>query len=589
MAKFRSFIFTVTALLATVAPAAQAQSTTVTVNGAQGPWQQSLNPSFNYGSNDNAPPTAVSATNGIAFTAGGTLTVTYSSGTVNVVNGYPFTDANGVSTDPTNATIIPTYGDYPSYFMSASSYPVYGGELVGTFAVNGVIVGKPFPIGDGPTLLTIPAGANQLLLGVNDNYYADNQGSWQITVSSAAVSGQSTILTVVADQGPWLQSLNPAFNYGYGDNQAPAAIGASSGIPFLAGETLAISYVSGTINVQPNAYSNVDANGVLTFPTNATVIPTYGDYPSYFMNPSSYPIYAGELVGAFANGGIVVGMPFPIGNGPTNVVVPARATQLLLGVNDDYYSDNTGSWKIKVAIAPPSLTSALNGASFLTGIVPGSWGTVQGANLAQTNNTWDNVIVNGKLPTTLYGVSMTVGGKPAYIYYISPAQINFIAPNVAPGQQQIVLQNSLGLNAAFTTTVSTYQPAFFGWPNDQIVATRQDFSLAAKNGTFPGTQTVPAKPGDVIILWGTGFGPTSPAAPEGMVTPSDQTYSTALPVVTVGNISATVYGSALAPGFAGLYQIAIQIPVSIASGDWPVTAAIGGAQTPTGMILTVQQ
>jgi len=214
---------------------------------------------------------------------------------------------------------------------------------------------------------------------------------------------------------------------------------------------------------------------------------------------------------------------------------------------------------------------------------------VQGANLAQTNNTWDNVIVNGKLPTTLYGVSMTVGGKPAYIYYISPAQINFIAPNVAPGQQQIVLQNSLGLNAAFTTTVSTYQPAFFGWPNDQIVATRQDFSLAAKNGTFPGTQTVPAKPGDVIILWGTGFGPTSPAAPEGMVTPSDQTYSTALPVVTVGNISATVYGSALAPGFAGLYQIAIQIPVSIASGDWPVTAAIGGAQTPTGMILTVQQ
>src|SRR5208337_3873084 len=118
-------IFTVTALLATVAPAAQAQSTTVTVNGAQGPWQQSLNPSFNYGSNDNAPPTAVSATNGIAFTAGGTLTVTYSSGTVNVVNGYPFTDANGVSTDPTNATIIPTYGDYPSYFMSASSYPVY--------------------------------------------------------------------------------------------------------------------------------------------------------------------------------------------------------------------------------------------------------------------------------------------------------------------------------------------------------------------------------------------------------------------------------------------------------------------------------
>jgi uncharacterized protein (TIGR03437 family) len=581
--------FTALALLATLAPAARAQSTTVTVNSMQGPWQQSLNPNFNYGSNDNLPPATVTATNGIAFTAGGTLTVTYSSGTVNVVNGYPFTDANGVSIDPTNAVVIPTYGDYPSYFMNASSYPVYGGELVGTFAVNGVIVGKPFSIGDGPTLLTIPAGANQLLLGVNDNYYADNLGSWQITVSSAATSGQSATVTVVGDQGPWLQSLNPAFNYGYGDNQPPVAISASNGIPFLAGETLAIGFISGSVDVQPNAYPNEDANGVPTFPTNTTVIPTYGDYPSYFMNPSSFPVYAGELVGAFASGGIVVGMPFPIGDGPTNVVVPTRATQLLLGVNDDYYSDNTGSWKIKVSLAPPALTGSVNGASFLPGLTPGSWGTVQGANLAQTNDTWANLIVNGKLPATLDGVSMTVAGKPAFIYYVSPQQINFIVPNVATGQQQVVLQNSLGMNVAFTTTVSSYGPAFFGWPNNQIVATRQDFSFAAKNGTFPGTTTVPAKPGDVIILWGTGFGPTTPAAPEGVVTPSDQTYSTALPVVTVGNISAMVYGAALAPSFAGLYQVAIQIPVSITSGDWPVTAAIGGAQTPTGMTLTVQQ
>ena len=67
---------------------AQAQSTTVTVNSAQGPWQQSLNPSFNYGSDDNDPPTAVSATNGIAFTTGGTLTVTDSSGTVIFIDHY---------------------------------------------------------------------------------------------------------------------------------------------------------------------------------------------------------------------------------------------------------------------------------------------------------------------------------------------------------------------------------------------------------------------------------------------------------------------------------------------------------------------
>ena len=65
--------------------------------------------------------------------------------------------------------------------MNSSSYPVYARGLVGTFANNGVIVGTPFPIGDGPATFIIPAGANQLLLGVDDNYYVDNVGSWQIS------------------------------------------------------------------------------------------------------------------------------------------------------------------------------------------------------------------------------------------------------------------------------------------------------------------------------------------------------------------------------------------------------------------------
>jgi uncharacterized protein (TIGR03437 family) len=72
------------------------------------------------------------------------------------------------------------------------------------------------------------------------------------------------------------------------------------------------------------------------------------------------------------------------------------------------------------------------------------------------------------------------------------------------------------------------------------VATRQDFSFAVSSGTFSGVTTVPARPGDVIILWGTGFGPTNPAAPAAIQVPGDRTYSTA-----------TVFGATLAPGFAG--------------------------------------
>jgi uncharacterized protein (TIGR03437 family) len=52
-------------------------------------------------------------------------------------------------------------------------------------------------------------------------------------------------------------------------------------------------------------------------------------------------------------------------------------------------------------------------------------------------------------------------------------------------------------------------------------------------------------------------------------------------------MSATVYGAALAPGSVGLYQIAIQVPLSLADGDWPIQALIGGVLSPAGTILSV--
>ena len=117
-------------------------------------------------------------------------------------------------------------------------------------------------------------------------------------------------------------------------------------------------------------------------------------------------------------------------------------------------------------------------------------------------------MVNGTLPITVDGVSVTVGGSPAYLNYVSPGQINFIVPEVPAGSQQVVIQNSVGNSAAFNVTVNTLGPAFFRRPNNQVVATRQDYSYAVANGTFPGTTTTPAKPGDILILWGTGFGRT---------------------------------------------------------------------------------
>lgn len=74
---------------------------------------------------------------------------------------------------------------------------VYLEELVGTFADNGVIVGTPFAIGNGPTTVVIPASANELLMGVNDGWYNDNGGSVRVSVTDTSAAVPETCPTVL--------------------------------------------------------------------------------------------------------------------------------------------------------------------------------------------------------------------------------------------------------------------------------------------------------------------------------------------------------------------------------------------------------
>ena len=259
--------------------------------------------------------------------------------------------------------------------------------------------------------------------------------------------------------------------------------------------------------------------------------------------------------------------------------------------------DHIYTKKITLPVMAPAGTPTLsanvvNGASFQPGITPGSWFTVFGTNFVPAGfvDDWSQSIVNGKLPTALDGVSIDVGGKPAYINVVTATQINAIAPDAGDGSVSMTVTTPGGTTSAVSATSQQFSPAFFLWPGNQVVATYQDFNLAVKAGTFAGANTVAAKPGDVVILWGTGFGPTSPAVTPGIQVPGDQTYSTANNVtVTINNTPATVFGTALAPGFAGLYQVAIQVPASLADGDWPIKASIGSFQSPDGAVLSVKK
>ena len=139
------------------------------------------------------------------------------------------------------------------------------------------------------------------------------------------------------------------------------------------------------------------------------------------------------------------------------------------------------------ASAPaPSIAAGgvVNGASFGSGLVVGSWATIDGTNFASSTGTWD--VVNGILPTKVNDVIVNFGGNDAYVYYVGPTQINFIVPDVPTGTQQVTVTNAAGTSQSVSVTVDNFAPAFFLWPNNQVVATYQDFTYAAASGTFPG-------------------------------------------------------------------------------------------------------
>ena len=225
-------------------------------------------------------------------------------------------------------------------------------------------------------------------------------------------------------------------------------------------------------------------------------------------------------------------------------------------------------------------------------IQPGEWISIYGNNLTEQSSVW-----KGDFPTSLGGVSVTINGKPASLWYVSPTQINLQAPDdPAIGPVQVVLTTPRG-TVTSTVHLASVAPSFDLLDSTHVtgIILRQDGSGSYGGGSYNivgpgilGYPTIPAKAGDAVELFGVGFGPTAGIVPSGKPFTGSAPTSNRVRLLIGSSPVAVVDPSYAGMTSAGLYQINFTVPSGLGAGDFPITATVGGAQTQSGVMISLR-
>jgi uncharacterized protein (TIGR03437 family) len=190
-----------------------------------------------------------------------------------------------------------------------------------------------------------------------------------------------------------------------------------------------------------------------------------------------------------------------------------------------------------------------------------------------------------------------IDGKAAYLLLVDSTQINLQAPDdPATGTVSVVVTTPNG-TATSTVTLGEFGPSLSVLDGKHVagIILRSDGSGAYGGGTYDivgptgtslGYPTVAAKAGDTLELFGVGFGPTNPTVLAGQV------YSGA--AATTNSVQLLINSVPVLPAFsgltsAGLYQLnVVELPAGLGVGDVPLLATVGGVQTPTGVVISLQ-
>ena len=216
----------------------------------------------------------------------------------------------------------------------------------------------------------------------------------------------------------------------------------------------------------------------------------------------------------------------------------------------------------------------VNGASYRPGWTPGSLGTIFGVGLTEVIG----VVLGGAppFPTTLAGVRVFVNGEASPILAIS--SIN--------GQEQVSIQVPFGLAAGPTTVMVENNGSTASFPGIPLTAVQPGiFEIDVEGGRVVAalhadfnlvTPANPARPGEVILLFVTGLGPTETPVMTNQIGPIPAVATVVHPVVGIDDEGAEVIGSYYAPNLLTVFQINFRVRQDARSGNRKMSVVADG-------------
>jgi uncharacterized protein (TIGR03437 family) len=238
----------------------------------------------------------------------------------------------------------------------------------------------------------------------------------------------------------------------------------------------------------------------------------------------------------------------------------------------------------------------------------GSWLEIKGTNLADPTDPrltaavnpgqWTASDFNGvNAPTVLDGISVTIDGKPGYVWYLSPGQINVQAPEDSNiGNVPITVTNCKASSSPFMFTKRALAPGLLAPQSFNISGTQYMVATFTSDGAYVlntsagvslGLNSRPAKSGDLIIAYGVGFGDVTPQTLPGTIETQANSVNDAV-AFSFGSTPATLSYSGLAPNFVGLYEFYVTVPSGLANGDNQINVTQNGTPVPQTLYLTIQ-